>query len=158
MIHRILKQYMSDFALCNVRRCNHPTLSEYTYFSPVHRSNSRQDYFLTSCSTLPDISDTQIHPITISNHIPVFICMTKQKAIPPTKSWRLKTSLLIDPDVMDYFNKEWAISLETKESHHPTTSHPLRGSKSGYPWQNNFVPMSQEKKGTNTRIRNRTRD
>lgn len=51
----ILKQYKSDFGLCDAWRSYHPTLREYTYFSPVHHSYSQIDYFFTSSSILVDI-------------------------------------------------------------------------------------------------------
>ena len=72
----VLKQYMSDFGLCDAWRSHHPTVKEYSFFSPVHRSHSRLDYFLTSSSIMTNISDTQIHPITISDHAPVTLSMT----------------------------------------------------------------------------------
>jgi len=60
-----------------------PTLREYTFFSPVHHSYSRQlfiyiqeiYYFLVSSSLISEISDTKIHPITIGDHAPVSITL-----------------------------------------------------------------------------------
>ena len=101
----IIKQYMSDFGLCDAWRSCHPMLKEYTFFSPVHHSYSRLDYFLTSNSTMMEISDTQIHPITISDHAPVTLTITKKTAAPPSRQWKFNTSLLKDPDFIKFFER-----------------------------------------------------
>uniref|UniRef100_A0AAX7VU45 exodeoxyribonuclease III n=1 Tax=Astatotilapia calliptera TaxID=8154 RepID=A0AAX7VU45_ASTCA len=71
----IIKQYMSDFGLRDAWRSLHPNSKEYTFFSHVHHSYSRLDYFLVSSSLLSDISDTEIHPIAVSDHAPVSLTL-----------------------------------------------------------------------------------
>ena len=87
----IVKQYMNDFGLCDAWRSHHPTLREYTFFSPVHHSHSRIDSFLVSSSLMSDISDTKIHPITISDHAPVSITLKNNRVTPPARNWRFNT-------------------------------------------------------------------
>uniref|UniRef100_A0AAR2K4Y7 exodeoxyribonuclease III n=1 Tax=Pygocentrus nattereri TaxID=42514 RepID=A0AAR2K4Y7_PYGNA len=70
-----LKQYMNDFGLSDAWRSHHPTLWDYTFFSAVHHSHSRLDNFLVSNSIMMDVTDTQIHPITISDHAPVSLSL-----------------------------------------------------------------------------------
>lgn len=41
----IIKQYMTDFGLGDNWRQKNPTTRDYTYFSPVHKSYSRIDFF-----------------------------------------------------------------------------------------------------------------
>lgn len=112
-----LKQYMSDFGLSDPWRSNHPTHREYTFFSSVHHSYSRLDYFITSNSLLADIREAQIHSITISDHAPASICISTKAPRAPIWNWRLNTSLLIDPDFIKYFNREWTIFLEINDLH-----------------------------------------
>ena len=102
-----VKQYMSDFGLCDVWRSSHPALREYTFFSTVHHSYSRLDYFLASNSMIKGISDTRIHPITISDHAPVSVTFTNKADTPPIRQWRFNTSLLKDPDFIMFFKKQW---------------------------------------------------
>jgi len=66
-----IKQFMSDFGLGDSWRLQHPNAKEYTFFSPVHHSYSRIDFFLTSNSIIPNISESKIHQIVISDHAPV---------------------------------------------------------------------------------------
>ncbi|XP_054631650.1 E3 ubiquitin-protein ligase znrf1 isoform X1 [Dunckerocampus dactyliophorus] len=108
----ILKKYMNDFGLCDAWRSYHPTHREYTYFSPVHHTYSRIDYFLTSNSVISDISNIHIHPITISDHAPVSLFLTNQTMSAPTRCWRLNTSLLKDSDFLKYFEREWTMFLD----------------------------------------------
>lgn len=74
----ILKQYMTEFGLCDTWRSCHTTLQEYTFFSPVHHSYSCLDFFLVSNSIMMDVRDTHTHPITISDYAPVSISRKKR--------------------------------------------------------------------------------
>ncbi len=92
----IVKQYMSDYGLCDAWRSFHPNRRKYTFFSHVHHSYSRLDYFLVSSSLLSDISDTEINPIAVSDHAAVSLTLVNKKATPPSNNWRFNTSLLKD--------------------------------------------------------------
>lgn len=58
-------QSMRDFGLGDGWRLQHPTDKEYTFYSSVHHSYSRIDYFLTSNSIIPNISEHKIHSISM---------------------------------------------------------------------------------------------
>jgi len=58
----IVVQYTNDFGLCDAWHSHHPSLTEYTFFSPVHHSYSRLDYFLVSISLISNNPETEIHP------------------------------------------------------------------------------------------------
>ncbi len=108
----IVKQYMSDYGLCDAWRSLHTNSREFTFFSHVHHSYSRLDYFLVSSSLLSDISDTEIHPIAVSDHAAVSLTLVNKKASPPSNNWRFNTSLLKDDDFIKYFKEEWALYLD----------------------------------------------
>lgn len=111
----LVQQYMSDFGLCDAWRMSHPALKEYTFFSTVHHSYSRLDYFLVNNSMIKGISDTQIHPITISDHAPVSLTFTNKTAPPPVRQWRFNTSLLKDSDFITFFKKQWETFLDIND-------------------------------------------
>ena len=92
---------MNDFGVCDALRFHNPTLREYTFFSPVHHSYSRLDYFLVSSSLISDIPETEIHPITISDHAPVSTTLGYERTTPPSRNWMFNTSLLKDPDFLN---------------------------------------------------------
>lgn len=60
----IIKQYMDDYGLGDSLRIRNPSLKEYSYFSPLHQSYSRIEFFLVSNSLTQHIQKNTIH----SNH------------------------------------------------------------------------------------------
>ncbi len=92
-----------DFAMHGV--LSTPTVGNNTFFSHVHHSYSRLDYFLVSSSLLSDISDTEIHPIAVSDHAAVSLTLVNKKTTPPSNNWRFNTSLLKDDDFIKYLKK-----------------------------------------------------
>uniref|UniRef100_A0A3B3HAI8 Reverse transcriptase domain-containing protein n=1 Tax=Oryzias latipes TaxID=8090 RepID=A0A3B3HAI8_ORYLA len=115
-----VKQYMEDFGLCDVWRLFHPTKRTYTFFSTVHQSYSRLDYFLVNSSLLSIATEAQIHPITISDHAPVSLTLKNKTSPPSLRSWRFNTSLLRDPNFIDFLAKEWSSYLQNND--HPGIS------------------------------------
>lgn len=112
----IAKQYMEDLGLCDVWHSYHPNLKEYTFFSSVHHSYSRLDYFLVSSSLVSELSDIQIHPITVSDHAPVSFNLRNKSITPPSRNWRFNLALLKDPDFISYFKREWSNYLENNDT------------------------------------------
>lgn len=66
-------------------------MSDYTFLSPVHHARSPLDCFEVSSSIMKDITDTHIHLINISGHVPVSVSLTQETVTPPIKNWRLNT-------------------------------------------------------------------
>lgn len=48
-----------------------PTAREFSYFSDVHKSDSRIDYFILDSKLLSQVVDCTYHNIFISDHAPV---------------------------------------------------------------------------------------
>ncbi len=111
-----IKRFMSDFGLGDSWRIQHPNVKEYSFFSPVHQSYSRIDFFLTSNSIISNISESKIHPIVISDHAPVTLKWNINSPHKPFTRWRFNTSLLKDHDFDSYFKREWACFLEMNDS------------------------------------------
>ncbi len=109
-----IKLFMSDFGLGDSWRIQHPNVKKYSFFSPVHQSYSRIDFFLTSNSIISNISESNIHPIVISDHAPVTLKWNINNPHKPFTRWRFNTSLLKDFD--SYFKREWACFLEMNDS------------------------------------------
>ncbi len=107
---------MRDFGLGDGWRLQHPTDKEYTYYSPVHHSYSRIDFFLTSNSIIPNISEYKIHPISISDHAPVTLIWNPTNLHKHTSRWRFNISLLKDPEFDSYLKRKWTSFLEINDS------------------------------------------
>lgn len=107
---------MSDFGLGDGWRLQHPQDREYTFYSNVHQTYSRIDLFLTSNSIIPNIIETKIHPISISDHSPVTLTWNTPAIQKHPTRWRFNTSLLKDPEFDSYFKREWTSFLEINDS------------------------------------------
>ncbi len=141
---------MEDCGLGDSWRLNHPTDREYTHFSKVHCTYSRIDFFLTNNSLNSDISETQIHPNTISDHALVSVKLPT-KIIPsiPTR-WRFNTSLLEDQEFDSYFKREWAFFMEMNDS--PNTSATLLWQTGKAVLRGKIISYSSYKKRKNTEL------
>lgn len=82
----VIKQYMTELGLGDNWRQKNPTMKEYTYFSPVHKTYSRIDFFLTSNSINSTVSHTTTEPIIISDHVPVTLSINLNNE-KPTYRW-----------------------------------------------------------------------
>ena len=113
---------MSDYGLADSWHLQHPSSREYSFFSPLHRSYSRLNFFLTSNSLISNITQSTIHPIIISDHAPVTIKWTRSCSHKTIPRWCFNTSLLQDPQFDSVIKKEWALFLEMNESPESSSS------------------------------------
>mgnify|MGYP002804446598 CR=1 FL=1 len=67
----ILKDWMTNAEVHDVWRLQHPTLKEYSFYSPVHRLYTRLDLFLCSALLLPSIVTSEYLTSTHSDHNPL---------------------------------------------------------------------------------------
>lgn len=111
-----IKQSMNELGLSDTWRLNNPITRDYTYCSPVHKSYSRIDFFLTSNSIIQDITDTKINPIIISDHTPITLMLSNKKHTKIKQRWRMNTSLLQDKEFNEYFEREWTSFLEINDT------------------------------------------
>uniref|UniRef100_A0A8C5MWK9 Reverse transcriptase domain-containing protein n=1 Tax=Leptobrachium leishanense TaxID=445787 RepID=A0A8C5MWK9_9ANUR len=86
--------------LIDAWRALNPSARDYTYFSSVHRTYSRLDYFFVPQYDLPLIRDAKIQATTWSDHAPVVLTVSSPLLRPRDRSWQLNTSLLSDPELV----------------------------------------------------------
>lgn len=111
-----INQYMSDFGLGDSWRTLYPSDRKYTYFSTVHQSFSRLDYFLISNTLTTLVKQIIIHPIIISDHAPVSLTLSMNPYIKPPPRWRFNISLLDNPEFTTLIEREWASFMEMNDS------------------------------------------
>ncbi|KAI5087491.1 hypothetical protein C0J45_22890, partial [Silurus meridionalis] len=75
-----------------------PRSKAYSYFSQVHHSYSRIDYFFIDKSLLPSVEQIDYLPIVVSDHAPVQLDLVCNLRYNERPLWRLNTSLLSDPE------------------------------------------------------------
>lgn len=106
---------MNDIGLGDSRQLQHPSARQCSFFSPVHKSFSCIDFFLTSNSIISNISDSINHPILISDHALVTFTWNTSCSHKPNTRWRFNTSLLNDPEFDSLIKREWASFLEMND-------------------------------------------
>lgn len=67
----VLKNLLNSRNLVDIWRLQHPTQKEFSFYSHVHKSYTRIDYFLVNSELISNVEDTKCHYILISDHCPI---------------------------------------------------------------------------------------
>ena len=89
--------------MVDIWRLHNPTAKDYSYYSHVHKSYTRIDYFLVSSELVPRVKSVKYHNTIISDHSPVTLQLN---SILPNQAyaWQFNPSLLSDPAFINYMN------------------------------------------------------
>lgn len=110
-----LNNLIKSSNMVDIWRLQHPTDKDYSYYSHVHKSYTRIDYFLVDANLISSIEQTKYHNIIISDHSPVSLNLTL--ALPKqTYCWRFNPLLLSDNVFMDYMATRLEEFLETNDT------------------------------------------
>lgn len=111
----ILNNLVKSRNLVDIWRIQHPTQKDYSFFSHVHKSYSRIDYFLVDTQLIPHVTNAKYHNILISDHSP--LTMSINLSLPKqTYSWRFNPSLLSDDKFIKYITSQLKDFLETNDN------------------------------------------
>lgn len=101
--------------LVDIWRIQHPTSKEYSFYSNVHKSYSRIDYFLTSSNLISQITNSKYHNILISDHSPLAISLNI--SLPKqTYSWCFNPNLLSDDNFVKYTTSKLKDFIELNDN------------------------------------------
>lgn len=95
-----------DIHYVDIWRTLHPNGKSYTFYSKVHKSSSRIDYFFISEYGLQKVLSCSIGSILISDHAPVFLVLSS-RAQRPWMQWRFPNYLIKNPDFKRYFTEQF---------------------------------------------------
>lgn len=93
---KAFSSFMNQIGSVDPWRFRYPDKKQFSFYSQVHKSFSRIDYFFISNDLLPTVSHTEYSTIVISDHAPLLLDLSfrfLQKTRPP---WRLNCTLLND--------------------------------------------------------------
>ena len=93
---RKFKNSLYRSQLIDVWRTLNPGHRDYTFYSPVHGSYSRIDYFFLDHSLLEMVVETRIEAITSSDHAPIGVSLKIAGNQKPNQTWRLNEGLLME--------------------------------------------------------------
>lgn len=85
----VLQNFIKSYILYDPWRCRNPSTKQFSFFSPVHHSYSRKDFYLLDSRILPRVMGCQYNIIVISDHSPVQIDINFPECPKPRRTWRL---------------------------------------------------------------------
>ena len=116
-------EFMSQHKYSDPWRINNPLTREYSFFSHVHHTFSRIDYFFVDGSLLPKVTNTKYLPIVISDHAPLLLDINLNSHHANRPPWRLNSLLLSDPSFCERISTSIDTFLAINKT--PDTSYSL---------------------------------
>lgn len=114
-----IKDLMQDYSLFEPWRFANPNSMAF-FFSPVHQTYSRIDYFLLDTALIPLVSQVTYHSIVISDHVPFTFYLTFPDNPMPYRPWRLNPLLLSNPDLIKLIKEHIGLFIEINLSEETT--------------------------------------
>jgi len=97
----VLNNLSGSFDRVDIWRVQHPSERQYSFFSPVHCSFSRIDYFLISSGLISNLISTIYHSILVSDHSPISFEINFNLR-PHQHNWKFNPSLYLDKIFCEY--------------------------------------------------------
>ena len=82
----------------------YPHKKEFSFFSHVHHTYSRIDYFFVDKILLPYVKKVEYTAIVESDHAPVTLDLVFSQNVTQHNTWRLKTALLADKQFCEFIS------------------------------------------------------
>lgn len=92
------------------------TSRQYSFYSPLHQTYTRIDYFLLDNKLTSAVIDVEYPGILISDHIPVTMKLHFPENRPSQRMWRLNNRLLADDDFTKFITSQIAFFLELNDT------------------------------------------
>lgn len=103
---KVLHSFMESYNLTDPWRKSNPTMRQNSFFSPVHQSYSRINYFLLNKECLQYVTNCQYHSIVISDHCPVQLDLSLPNSVMPRRTWQLDPLLLTSNNFIQFINNQ----------------------------------------------------
>lgn len=98
----IVKTYASQLGISDPWRFKNPHGRAFSFFSHVHHTFSRIDFFLLDNNLLDCVNVCEYHPITTSDHAPTTVGISFPWDTIPRLLWRFSSHLLSDNTFKDF--------------------------------------------------------
>ena len=85
---KVIEAYKISLGLFDPWRAKSHSDKVFSFFSHVHHSYSRIDFFLLDNHFLTGVHSCEYHSIVISDHAPVSVDISFQSRAPPSRQWR----------------------------------------------------------------------
>lgn len=100
-----LSEFADQIGSVDPWRFLYPHKKEFSYFSHVHHTYSRIDFFLIDKTLLPALKKVEYTAIVESDHAPVSLDLLFAQNLTQRSTWRLNTALLTDSHFCNLISK-----------------------------------------------------
>lgn len=112
----VINSFLRSYGLSDPWRSKNPNTKQFSFFSPVHHSDSRIDYFVVDNQFLPLISNSKYHSIVISDYSPVQLELIFPANVAPQRTWRLDPQLLLCEHARTFLISQIDFFLEVNDT------------------------------------------
>ena len=112
----VVSDFMCQCGLSDVWRFQFPHTRSYSFFSNVHHTYTRIDYFLLDNRLLPKVKTCSYTSIVISDHSAIQFDLDLPNRPPPNRIWRLNPLLSSDEKFVEFISSQIELFLETNTS------------------------------------------
>lgn len=102
---KVIQSFKEQFAISDPWRFFKPSGKEYSFFSSVHHTFTRIDYFLVDKRIVPSVKSISYNAIVISDHAPVTMNIHFKGSNNPAP-WRFNNRLLSNKDFVEFISKQ----------------------------------------------------
>ena len=109
---KVLDTYRTSLGLFDPWRAKSHSDKVFSFFSHVHHSYSRIDFFLLDNYFSSEVHSCEYHSIVISDHAPVSVDINFPRRVPPSRQWRLNSSLLAQASFKDFLHTQISLFFD----------------------------------------------
>ena len=120
---KLINEFCAQAGLSDIWRFKYPDKKGFSFFSGVHHTYTRIDYFLLDKRLLGNIETCQYHTISISDHGALSFQLALPNCFRPSRHWRLNPLLLADEEFIHFISSQIQFFLETNAT--PEISHSI---------------------------------
>ena len=101
---KTIHTFLEEFSVVDSWRFFNPTGREYSFFSPVHHTYTRIDYFFLDKRLIPSVRSCSYNAIVISDHGPLTLDLVLGSGSGARAPWRFNSRLLSDSEFVSFLN------------------------------------------------------
>lgn len=117
----VIHSFLDTYGLADVWRFRNPSSRKFSFFSNVHKTYSRIDYFFLDKKLLPLVTDCDYKAMVISDHSPVALSLRIPNVNCNYRPWRFNSLLLADEEFKNFIRSQIELFVSINQT--PEVSH-----------------------------------
>uniref|UniRef100_A0A9J8CV62 Reverse transcriptase domain-containing protein n=1 Tax=Cyprinus carpio carpio TaxID=630221 RepID=A0A9J8CV62_CYPCA len=113
---KTINSFLEWYGITDIWRHLNPTSKMFSFFSPVHHTYSRIDYFIIDSKLIPLVKYSSYGSIVISDHAPVILDLALPGGSIISHFWRMNVLLLSDSRFVEFISEKISTFLEVNST------------------------------------------